>query len=110
MTETETLSPFQARVLRMYKLYRKKHARFKVANKNAHLTIRKEFMDWLAQDLQRETFALEVTPVSVQAEMIDAIVDHLQGKRTEKSKDTRAANIKRAAKAAAQERQQSFDL
>lgn len=110
MTEEETLTPFQARVLRMYRLYRKRSARFKVANRNAHLTIRMELMDWLAQDLQRETFALEVTPVAEQAEMIDVIVEILQGKRTDKSNETRASNLTRAQKLAKEARQQSFDL
>lgn len=107
---TETLTPFQARVLRMYQSYRKRNARYKVANRNAHLTIRKELMDWLAQDLQRETFALEVTPVGELAEMIDVVVEHLQGKRTAKANDTRASNQKRARELADEARQQSFDL
>lgn len=112
-TVTATLTPAQERVLRLYQSYLKKFARYKVANKNAHLTIRKGLMDWLALPSQREVFALEVMPVHEQAEMIDAIVQHLQAKRTSKSNGTRAANKKRAAKVANvtnNERQQSFDL
>jgi CYTH domain-containing protein len=104
------MSPFQERVLRMYQSYRKSKARYRVANRNARLTIRKEFMDWLALASQREAFALEVMPVSEQAEMIDAIVQHLQDKRTAKSKESHTANKKRAAEVADKQRQQSFDL
>ena len=109
-TITKSLTTTQARVLRLYQSYRKKYARYKVANKNAHLTIRKEFMDWLAQPARRDMLELEVMPVHDQAEMIDVIVQHLQEKRTAKSNDTRVTNRKLAAKVADTARQQSLDL
>ena len=103
----ETLTPFQKKVLAAYQKY---SVKYRVANKNAHVTIRKGFMDWLAQPVRREAYDLEIMPVHEQVALIDSIVDHLQARRTEKATDTRTKTKKYTAKIANKARQTSFEL
>jgi hypothetical protein len=101
------LTPLQAKVLREYRKYLGK---YRVANRNAHVTIRNQLRDWLAQPARREWLNLEVMPTGEQIELIDAIVDTLQGKRTRKAAGTRASNAKLEQEAVQKARQGTLDL
>jgi hypothetical protein len=84
----ETLTPLQKKILVDYQ---KSTRKYRVHNKNAHLTIRKGLLDWLAQPVRRERYKLEEMEPHEQVAIIDGIVAYMQDKRTKKSAETRAA-------------------
>ena len=107
-TSVSHMTTLEQRVLRDYQ--RSKMQRYKVAEKNAHVTIRASLLNWLAQPVMRESYKIEDLPFHDQVDLVEKLVKHLQTKRNKKAKETRTDKKALAQLELNQVRQGSFEL